>query len=260
MLSNNANIVVVQRETLASQEAPNKYLVDLHFERIDGVVVKNFLSTQELVSIRSGVSTLNGSEFLGMQGGATFPRIFATADQFKTTNGILDYFEYAADVRERYVTEYFSLSLEARLTHTFHLLSGLQVRVPQGARNQHSYLPFSVRILYPGQGGLPLHTDDKFLSVSEICSKHLSSISRFETHSSFIMLVSKPKGGGNLVFPERKLHGGFDPSDMEEGDLFVFLSQKIPHTVTDILGCKNRITIGGFTGLSIDSEALYFWS
>lgn len=153
----------------------------------------------------------------------------------------------------------FGIDLEKRFKTIFEHLSGLTDSVPNGIFDKDSFLIYSIRILFPEKGGLPIHTDDEFPSVTKLCGSYLSTLTKCLNHSSFFFFTGKSEQGRNLIFYGSGADQGQNvPSNKD--DLIIFRSQFIKHCVSSPIGLKNRITISGFTGLRIEGSTVFFWS
>lgn len=131
---------------------------------------------------------------------------------------------------------------------------------------------------------MTLHCGLWFYALWPDFYKHLHQIVNPAHQLSYFTLLQQPDSGGELsifdfcwkeeikkipdsltrltsadeIFSDR-MHCKF-PLSINEGDLIIFDGGEIWHRVEIVNGEKNRITFGGFLGLSKNDEIIYHWT
>ena len=198
---------------------------------------------------------------------ATTPGGPAADDHFAaaahTPNAVRDLFDGACDP-------------DAIVANALARLAGVPAAVPNSSTGAR-FSPYTVRAMPHGQG-LMLHHDNHYaLAIYEQLAPQLDTRALL----SWFVVLRRPTGGGRLCIYEigpdadadlpRLAHGALDPDvfhtrvrhryfDLAHGDLIVFASSRLYHTVEAVGGPVARVTLGGFAGLDADRQRCLFWS
>jgi hypothetical protein len=188
-----------------------------------------------------------------------------------------DYFEAATSTADT-VRSLFGESFDpfTAIESSLHEISGKTVQVPV-ARDRRSYSACTLRAIPAGEG-LMLHHDRHYgLDIYEDMRPQVDS----SLLLSFFVLLQRPLEGGRLCVYQmgpdedgdlpRLAHGVIDPVafhervphqyfDLAEGDMIVFASGRLYHTVETVAGARARVTLGGFLALDKQRERCFYWS
>lgn len=155
-------------------------------------------------------------------------------------------------------------------------LSGRPVAVP-ATDDQRSFSACTVRAI-PAGAGLMVHHDNHYqLPVYKDVRAQMDTSALL----SFFVVLQRPDAGGRLCVYARGPRDdaelphlengmpdpvGFDQQvphqyfDLAQGDMIVFASSRLYHTVERVEGPLARVTIGGFTGLDAAHQRCLYWS
>ena len=244
-------------------------------EKIDGVLVKEFMSPQ---IVSSHAQSLIKNPSLMRSRYCSFGRIYA-GTIIGMGNQFEQYFEDAQVFRAE-CKQLFGKK-ENFETHLVQLLSkivgGRIVSLPQGPSGS-PYSPATIRWVEPG-GTIVPHCEKVYFKIRTPAFELLNQIAAAETIFSFFMLMKEPEMGGKLVLyyfnwqnsnsnevrkktDQKYLESHCNPSliPISEGDLIIFNAGKIWHEISEVKGRIPRITIGGFISFSKDDRTLYYFS
>lgn len=176
-----------------------------------------------------------------------------------------------------------SLNVNELLSASVQKLSNYEYQVNQVELNEYKYAGYTIKKLEPNKGGLHVHIGNEFLQLLPECAELAKKVVNRHQISFFYVIQSPDKGGGLSLYdlnweesPEEliKEKGFYSHQEREkffsdrrkitvnpkEGDLIIFNGGNIWHKVEDILGEKNRITLGGFLGKSNVKNEILFWN
>jgi hypothetical protein len=146
------------------------------------------------------------------------------------------------------------------------------------------FLPFSIRVLYPGKGGLHIHRDeDLFPYIDKLINSKIQELILPETFMSWFITLEEAEAGGKIriahpIFCNYKKINDYSFEHVEnktrisledikglevetpKGSLFLFNGGDFWHSITSVSGVRERVTLGGFMALSIDKSLMYYWS
>lgn len=151
--------------------------------------------------------------------------------------------------------------------------SGRPFSAAPGPEINQSYMFTTLRCHEQG-GYIPPHIDYEY--VRRRSYQHLRGI--IDPHiCSFVLPLSVPESGGNLLIYERKVDANHvhDPTSVDQdhdlsglqaftvpfraGSLFVFDSGRFLHSVSPVQGPSPRWTACSFMALSRDHSSMYCW-
>jgi len=253
---------------------PEGTLDAIHARHLAGVVIEGCFNEGAL---RSGVAGIERSSELT-------PHPFSPRFQAYSFGRILDHcdaelagYHDEAALITRAVTEGFGEAFVQQLAATLDALAAPHpVRAPRSASGA-AYAPFTVR-RYPEGGLIPPHCELEQLRrdayqdlLPQICT---------DTLLSFLVMVSAPEAGGDLVvydlaqndprIPEfyadrrvaHSIRDGFTHKriPLATGDLLVFDGGRHFHQILPVMGSRTRWTLGGFMAPSRDRSTWFCWS
>jgi len=237
-----------------------------------GVVIKNFFNSSEIYSLLKSFSEIKENKRNPFNGneGVVFPESFSVLakNSFNENEmaeilpkGNKELFEVLNTYEcDDYQDKLFNLFSEIGEGYSF-VNATLNGEI---LKNEKAYFT-TLRELYQNGGGIRKHCEkdlqvyyNKFIKLLGLELPHFQL--------SYFILLNKPIEGGKL-----KIHNQYFFTNManeketefyipeiEEGDLVIFNGGEIYHSVSNIIGSENRITIGGF--LSKKNNNFYSWS
>lgn len=284
-------------ETLNPKELINEYpdaLMDLTVGKKDGFLVKNFLSRNEIDSIKSGFAKIPISNLETHATIHTFPPSFAVVDnKIKDLSGsqldivLSEYFEISKNFVNNFEID-FGVDIVKKINDFFSAVS-LNRKVKFLSDVQGHNFPFGVfRFLSPPQGQFNLHCGNEFNGMTESFYNRFNSVVAVKNQLSYFLVISKPDAGGeltvfNLKWNEKQVNGrdALNPNVKEygskiyfktdkrlkplklnpqPGDMIVFQGGNLWHQVEAIEGKKPRLTLGGFLAFTYDQQEVVYWS
>jgi len=258
-------------------EIPDGDLISaMRFIEFTGLVIKNFLTTEDLNEVRQNLGRLVQVE--DVKEHLTFPNSFSRDIK-------LDDYLGSSGAHGESFEKLFAPNLLKKIEDLFRDISGgKKVQVPDSGKGK--YLSGTFRIIHPLKCHIDIHCGNQFFNQFPDVYQNLTSVVDVKNQLSFFLLVQKPDDGGELVVYDatwddyeegtvetqtlRSRSGGEvsvnDPSmsreylKMNEGDLLIFQGGQFWHKVTEGLGSKHRITFGGFIGFDKSDETVFYWS
>jgi hypothetical protein len=234
-------------------------------------ILHNFISKNEINELKIIIQ----NKFLLKESNLYKPYRYPDIDwnNISEFNQKRDYFKQQLDIE---------FLLVQRLTEHFRLNNF--VSVGSLVQNGLVFNPYTLRILQPNKVDIHHHVENQAIPHYPIFFSELSKYLEVMNQFSFVLMIQKPEEGGQIIlFKER--WEGFEKIDsqrlrldnldklnmiedeiedrvfLEEGDLLIFPAGIIWHKVSEVLGNKPRITIGGFMGkLKTDENTYGFWS
>lgn len=266
-------------------------LEDMLKRRCDGMIIRSVLTPDTVDEIVTrlereatdmGKVTLSQFEHLDAAPYVLGDAIVTTAPD------LADYFAAAARFRRECRMLFRGLvDFEACLEQIFSALSGGRPAVIPSGPDGSTYTPVTIRVLPEGQE-IGIHAGNEFLRLPQ--AWHLKTLVDVSDQLSFFIPLTVPDSGGELVVyalewddvaifvpasesgASEEVHGfstemitvaeRFDRMVFTPGpgDMLLFDGGRYFHRVAPVGGACPRRTIGGFLGLSIDHEVVYYWS
>lgn len=232
--------------------------------KIDGMLLKEVFSQAEMLEVKSRLER-ESDELETVRYGTTLGCVLMAAGSDKER-----YFQGADSFRDKLKT-LFNTSFEARVEAVLSQMSGGRKVEVARENDERIYTPATVRFVYPNRGGMVPHKNNDFLPNSYY--DHLQQIARMVDALSYFIIINKPESGGDLVLydlPTEESMTLTKDLDLEKypkryitsdiGDMILFHGGNIVHQITDVIGQKVRITIGGFLAMSKDEQKFLYWS
>jgi hypothetical protein len=263
---------------------------DIYDRKIDGFLIKNVFSQQEVNTILTNLKQLQKSRLTTINDGfSSYPMSFAQVDQSSnnSTTALQEYFQSCVQFIKTF-PEVFKVDFEARIQEMLSAISGgRDVHAPIGFGGVGTYTPFNFRNLKPEKGRLKAHCGNYFHKEFPHFFSHLSSTYHVKDQLSyFVMLQPAEKGGELTLFDvewkeaEIRLTGDtvlqthegklLDLNDFAQvkrmyikpqaGDMIVFAGGQIWHRVEDVEGSIYRHTLGGFLSVGRDDNSIGYWT
>ena len=119
----------------------------------------------------------------------------------------------------------------------------------------------------PSGCGLPPHCENDYMTIA--IYEPLGAALELHQQMSFVLLLQEPESGPLALFPwswqpqERPEPDTLpEPAaiEMHAGDLVVFNSGRVLHSVGPISGPRTRWTMGGFMAPRRDGEGYCYWA
>lgn len=273
-------------EVKFSEMSQQPKLIDEIFdEKIDGVIIRNFLNKVEVQQLLNAYLSIPISEqFCTGEGIHTFPESFYSLNgrpfneaDFLKNKSFWEGFEQSFGMD--YVSKVKKLFLQ--------LSSAESINIPVADSNMNQiYNPSTFRQLSPESGEFKLHCGRFFHEAFPDFYKQLNTLSDIHHQLSYFVTLRPAEEGGELKLYDPKweeankkadglkledMNGKIidleDPSqasvsipDLREGDLFIFKGSNIWHQVSSIRGAFSRCTLGSFITQSKTENQLHLWS
>lgn len=257
-------------------------LSNLTQNHLDGFIIKNILSEQEVESVLEQLSGVANENKFTVPTGEIFPKPFAsiTDDQEQLSDYI-----YKANILNQQTESTPFQNLLNKLDSTLKLVSNpLNVQVPFTKTTQSKCAPGNFRIFKVAQGGLYVHCGYLFQEKAPFYYTVVEPM-KLDGQMSYFILLQNAESGGELTLYDvfwENVKKKLDDSDNRYlvddngnqidldkvkkchmrpgvGDLLVFRGGPIWHRVEEIIGNKPRITFGGFINISEDEKGLRYW-
>ncbi|KST70365.1 2OG-Fe(II) oxygenase [Mastigocoleus testarum] len=236
---------------------------------IDGICIKNVFSKEDMLKVKHNLENKKDylKDYTYTQGYGKFIGAILQAN----TDDKTAYFKDAAALRVRLKNIFEHRDYETTIQAVFSQISGgREVQAAQESSNK-VYSPAITRYTSPSQGGIKVHKGNEF--IDHPAFDGLKQVAKVRNSLSYFIVVDKPEDGGELVLydglpdkltvPKQDLDldncqkRSFQP---DAGDMTIFHGATIWHAISDVKGKKNRISIGGFVGLSADERKVVYWS
>jgi hapalindole-type alkaloid chlorinase len=240
--------------------------------RIAGVIIKNFLNEKEIESIMAAFSRVkdeNRNPFKSNEG-AVFPEPFSVLAKTGFNENDLNEIIPKGNIKLLAVlNNFFSGSYKEKLYSLFSSLGNgfnFSDALLNGTilKNEKAYFT-TIREIYVNGGGIKKHCE-KDLQIYYHKFFELIGLKTPHFQLSYFILLKKPQQGGELkihnqFFKKNTQHDAdkdYYLPEIDQGDIVIFNGGEIYHSVSNIMGSENRITIGGF--LSKKHKNFYSWS
>lgn len=246
---------------------------DIYERRINGIVIRNVLSPKKTAEISARIE--RGEPEFEIKWYGDHTAIYG-ANALWSSEGLHEYHKKTVSFRHNCRKLFSGITdFEQLIKEIFSAMSsGKEIAIPTTLSGE-SYTPMTIRVITEG-GAMGLHFGNGLLQ-HPACQKLLEKI-KFEGHLSYFILLKAPDAGGKLTLYDLEwsdtengmLKGGKSlesvytdslsmPINLGAGDMVLFDGSRILHDVTLVKG-GNRISIGGFIGLSRDDRKFYYWS
>lgn len=266
-------------------------LDDLLNRRIDGFLIRNVLSQEEVATLLQNFARISQDRLSSMPEGGIFPPVFAQVAQWKNTTRET-YEKYFADCLQ-YKHDFekdFGVNFEAKMNAIFTAMSGdREVMVPAGYDGNGSYAFATIRSLNNKAGNISIHCGNYFQTAFSKFYEHLTETTNVIDQLSYFVMLQTAETGGELTLYDidwQDAQFKEDPKENNEiigvngnkidvrdsagrkklyvnpqaGDMILFAGGQIWHRVERVRGNRSRITIGGFMGYSHDKKNICYWS
>lgn len=251
----------------------------VHQNKIDGFILKNVFSKEEVNHFLELTNKIQKENFLNTNTGTIIP------DPFATISDLDERLQNYISKRKTFDGFGFDTVLKKLDNVMNQIGKPFNIQVPKLHYDQSNAVPATIRHFYPNMGGLFVHCGYLFQVQSPIYYQAVEAMKK-EGQLSFFVVMQRPDSGGELTlydmvwenvndkdFPENNefvLDRNGDKvylSDVnskkfnpEPGDLLIFYGGRIWHRVEPIIGTKPRITLGGFINFSDDEQTCFYWS
>jgi hypothetical protein len=267
---------------------------DLYKRKYDGILVRNALPAEVCDMIIANSSKLPVDQTAQMTVGWTFPPIFASlvGQVFKEGDeagrkAMADYFQRCA--------YFYNHSEEALGVNTTTLIEGwlkalggnLEVGVPVGYGGKGLYTGTTLRAYKGnGEGNISIQCGNYFHTTWQKFYEQLETQVDVYDQLSYFYMLQQPEQGGELSLYGFEWENGqgkksksentevimadggvrniedeeVQSIDPQKGDMVIFAAGQIWHRVEQVLGARERITLGGFLAYSYDKLKIYYWS
>lgn len=275
-------------EINAIDTIPHDVLHQLMREEITGVLIKNFLSKEEVQLVQNNIKSIPKSlKFVINEGFQTYPISFAQFTQMAKAGAMtIEQYLKIAKMSLENETSHLGLNISNRLVRflTKHELFEEVSPIIEPKSNQ-PLIPFNIRELFSGNGELIAHCENLFFNEFPEFFDWLKLMDIKENKLSYFLTLQKSEKGGELCcydfnwsnvktrvsYTELKdINGKIINVDDEqlkrflinpdEGDLLIFAGGNVWHKVLKVLGKKSRITYGGFIAETNKKGKYYVWS
>lgn len=257
----------------------NKDLVSkIHSWEIQGVVVRNVFSEEEVADILDKMSLIPESMILNTKTGTSFPDPFATITDSEER---LDNYIAKTDT-------FLQLPFTTLLTRLEEFFNRIEQTIKPSVsrilgKNKWAS-PGNFRVLPQDKGGLFVHCGYLFQQASPHYYKVVNEMEKEGQLSYFVVLQNSEEGGAltiyDMLWKDIKNKDVFDGNEYvlkpngekwylkdipqfavrpNPGDVLIFAGGPIWHRVEPVKG-RPRITFGGFINFSKDSGEFYYWS
>jgi hypothetical protein len=256
-------------------------------KEIDGIIINNFLTRDDISKIINGFDELPNKDLTVInEGFIAYPLSFAQCIQGITSKKISeeDYYNIANDYRATF-SKKFGVDIESKFKALFEqIFPERTLNVPLPTKNNGSFVPFNFRKLFPDYGELKIHCENLFFNEFPEFFKLMShAVKRKNDFSFFVVLQKAENGGGLRLFDARwkeneveefkeigdtnNFVAAIESQNLntqlinpEEGSIVVFSGGDIWHKIEKVLGTKSRITLGGFVSSGVEPNKMYFWA
>ncbi|MBI1286593.1 MAG: hypothetical protein GC178_03350 [Flavobacteriales bacterium] len=276
-------------ETVFKGEAIHDTMIrDLLEERITGIIVKGFLSNEEVMSVLHTFNNIPDSKKTKVNDGFTsFPLSFAQFTQMKAAGlmTIEDYLQIAGDVMDEQ-RQRFGVDVLSKLCQLLEMTEVFEtVRPIYNSDAGKPMVPFNFRELYPGNGELIVHCENLFFEEFPDFFNWLKLMDITNNKLSYFITLQEPDEGGELCCFDLNWNSvkyrenptvviDMDRNEIDvdsetvarqlikpnEGDLLLFAGGNVWHRVEKVRGSKSRITLGGFVAETTEPGKYYIWS
>jgi hypothetical protein len=271
------------------QQINDTLMQDLLQEKITGVLIKEFLNSEEVASALNGVFKQNVAEKTKInEGFYSFPITFAQFTQLQEA-GQLTLDQYCAIAQEllQKQADTFGTDIVGKIQDLLQRFSSFQKVSPIiNKQTGQPLVPFTIRELLPGKGELIIHCENLFFDEFPRFFELLQQLDIKDNKLSYFITLSEAEQGGELCcfdlnwsrvkkrVADELLEDEYqqsidivnDPKVQRmfikpaAGDLLLFAGGNVWHRVEKVLGNKPRVTLGGFIAETTSPGKYYIWS
>jgi hypothetical protein len=269
-------------------------IADLQSRKYDGICVRGAIPEDVVDQINAAAANLPQDIKVMMPVGWSFPPIFAAQIGQAFRNGeeegmrrMKSYFE----ISEKFYhnsKDYLGVDTTALVEKWLTAFSnGLPMAIPKGYDNEGQYANCTYRAYYGnGEGNISIHCANYFQTAWQKFFNHLETQTDVYDQLSYFFMLQEPESGGELTLYDFEWEKGqtkksnhenkevimADGSiryidgeevqiiDPKKGDLILFAGGQIWHRVEEVLGTRERITLGGFLDYGWDKKKIFYWS
>ncbi len=282
---------VIDRDDVSSY---SNAIHDLQERKYDGLLIKNALNEKQCNILLRNADDLLKDKGAEMPVGWAFPLIFAELINTVFREGeesgkqrMKDYFLKCKEIHDN-SENYYGLNVNELIESWLTKFSGgLPIQRAKGYDNEGEYIGHTLRSYRGhGKGNISVHCGNWFQTVWKQFYGHLEAQVNVFDQLSYFFLLQKPESGGELSLYDFEWEEGQSKASNHEntsvkmangeeiklknrrkmmihpmeGDMIIFAGGQIWHRVEDVLGDKERITLGGFLSFSRDNQAVVYWS
>lgn len=258
-------------------DSESNFIRDIFDNKIDLILVRNAISADIIKELVSQIEKIPSE--------LSFPTPFGSIHG-KTMIGSNDDMNLYSEIGIRlnkFLLDETGFDLNTILAESISNLTNNTMSVKIPIVNQIPYAGYTAKVLEPNKGGIHVHIGSEFLKLLPECVE-LSKIIKDKHQISFFYVLQEPEKGGELTLfdvdwksspPEFLNENNFQSHEERErffknrkkhsippkaGDLIVFNGGNVWHKVENIIGSRNRITLGGFIGISNNDEDVLYWN
>jgi hapalindole-type alkaloid chlorinase len=267
---------------------------DIQSRKYDGILVRGAIPHDVCDQINSAAANLGPDVKVMMPVGWTFPPIFAALVGQAFKNGeeegirrMKAYFKLSEEFYHNSAS-YLGVDTTALIEQWLGAFSGgLPLSIAKGYDNEGQYANCSYRAYYGnGEGNISIHCANYFQTAWQKFFSHLETQTDVYDQLSFFFLLQEPESGGELTLYDFEWKKGQTKKsnhenkevimedgsiryidgeevqiiDPKKGDLVLFAGGQIWHRVEEVLGTRERITMGGFLDYGWDRKKVFYWS
>ncbi len=267
---------------------------DIQTRKYDGILVRGAIPVEVCDQMIAAAGSLSADDKVMMPVGWSFPPIFAALVGKAFRDGeeegirrMKDYFRLAEKFYHNSAS-YLGVDTTALVEKWLGAFSGgLPLTPAKGYDGEGQYANCTYRAYYGnGEGNISIHCANYFQSTWQKFFDHLETQTDVYDQLSFFFMLQEPEGGGELSLYDFEWEKGqtkksnhenkevimADGSiryidgeevqyiDPQKGDLILFAGGQIWHRVEEVLGKRERITLGGFLDYGYDKEKIFYWS
>lgn len=292
------SFVQVEKKEMPAQY-PNA-IRKLMSKELDGFLVKNFLSKSELELVLKGLQPVLEEKAIPLTTykGVSYPITMAflskkleELDAEGRKGKMTEYYQSVDDFHQTFSSQ-FGVDLFASLRAFFLLLEpNFPVSISSEPGRSGIYPFGSFRCLFKDVGGFDLHCGNDLLKQFELFYSGLSDKVELKNQVSYFVVLQQAEKGGELTtysLPWKEgqtkmgpneaghdclklpdgtslnlhtdLRVGSESLSPQPGDLILFQGGQLWHRVETVKGNQDRITFGGFLGLSKQAEEIILWA
>jgi len=258
-------------------------LKDIHSRKIDGAIIKNVVSEEEVNKIISAIPSLPETLVSSHKSGLVFPYPFASLSSGERVE------LYA--IGAKYFKEDFGktsgVDIIQRIQEILgYAAAGRIVKAPRMKANNNESALATLRMFNPGKGAVRVHCGNFFQAEFTGFYEHIKDNVNLLNQMSYFLTIQQPESGGELTLfdfewkdVKKKKHvedefevytNDWQMIDIrsrkqekynpKSGEMLMFAGGEIWHQVENPIGGRDRITIGGFMAFDQDDKSLYVWA